>query len=391
MPDQPSTRHGRRLWEIPAVRDLALVALALAVLFALFWLRAILAPIVLAFALAYIVDPVVRALRGVTGARRVTIASVGVAVVLAGGVVFVGWFGPVLVDQTEALVERVVSFVETNWDPHQSAAATQPAATQPTATQPTPRADADAAERSASETADAVLDQLASRRIADHLLTSAGRAFGFAGTVLSTVAYLSVSAVLVAVLFVYFTANYERLFRVEKFFPASQRDTLRDALHKIDIAFSGYVRGQVVVALFTTIGFCVGFWLVDVPNWFVVALIGGVLSLIPYGQLSGWVLAVTLKYIETQTGDASFSWIAVVVGPTLVYAVTQSMETWVITPWVQGESVNLHPVTVIVVLLVGGSIAGVVGLILAIPVAATLRMLFVERWGPWLERWAREH
>jgi predicted PurR-regulated permease PerM len=67
------------------------------------------------------------------------------------------------------------------------------------------------------------------------------------------------------------------------------------------------------------------------------------------------------------------------------------VETWVITPLVQGEAANLHPIVVLVALIIGGTVAGIIGLILAIPVTASARILFSELALPRIRRWAESH
>jgi predicted PurR-regulated permease PerM len=217
----------------------------------------------------------------------------------------------------------------------------------------------------------------------------AGHLAGVLGGMVGTLGQLVLTVVLVPILFVVFATYFDRLARIRQFLPPTHRERIWGLLKKVDAAFSGYVRGQLVVALFTTTGFCIGFYLADVPYWFVVSLIGGTLSLVPYGQCSGWLLAILLKSADALTGAVAFSWFGVFIAPTLVYLVTQSMETWVITPLAQGEATNLHPVSVLVALIIGGAIAGIIGLILAVPVTASARTLFSELALPRIRRWGQ--
>ena len=64
-----------------------------------------------------------------------------------------------------------------------------------------------------------------------------------------------VAAFLIPILFVVFATYFDRLERTKRYLPAGYRDRIRELLSKVDAAFSGYVRGQLVVALFTTVGF----------------------------------------------------------------------------------------------------------------------------------------
>ena len=373
---EPVPSPDRHLWQWAAVRDVAVVVGVVAGLGLLYLLRALIAPVVVGFALAYVVDPVARWAQRRLRLSRTAFAVILVVSVLGGALVASGWLLPELIEQTAALVDRLPDYSQSLFAGLDEAGSQIEAESDG---EPTPLQNAKEFYQSTDP-----------QQVADALLTGVGRLFGFAGTIISTATYLVVATLLILIFFVWFVARFDRLAAVKQWLPASRRDYVWTLLGKVDDAFSAYVRGQFIVAAFTTIGFCAGFWVTGVPYWFVVSLVGGVLSLVPYGQMSGWALAILLKYLEAQTGDATLSWASIVIAPSVVYAVTQSMETWVITPWVQSESVRLHPVLIIVALLVGGSLAGIVGLILAIPLTASGRMLYQElladRVRDWLER-----
>ena len=87
-----------------------------------------------------------------------------------------------------------------------------------------------------------------------------------------------------------------------------------------------------------------------------------------------------MKYLDVTTSQnlASLDWMAIAVWPSLVYAVVQIFEGWVLTPWIQSQSTDLSAVTILLVVLIGGALAGVYGLILAIPFTACLKILIKE-------------
>ncbi len=367
--DQRPPLEELHLWDIAAVRELCYILLVVGVLWAAFALRMILAPVLIAFALAYAFDPFVTGLQRRVGLPRVATTLSLLLILVVAVATFATWVLPALAVQAVELYEKVPVYLEVL---QQRLVAAREGTTTAPASLP-------------------AVESFQPESLVKGTMAGAKRLFGVLGSALGTASYLIVCAVLIPVLFVFFGTYYGRLAAAKKYLPASRRDRILDILAKIDAAFSAYVRGQLIVAVFTTTGFCIGFYLADVPYWFVVSIIGGTLSLIPYGQMSGWLLAVLLKYVESQAGAEGFSWWAVLLAPSLVYLVTQSMESWVITPLVQGEAANLHPVTVLVVLIIGGWLAGIVGLILAVPVTASLRAIFHELAGPRLEQWARSH
>ena len=86
--------------------------------------------------------------------------------------------------------------------------------------------------------------------------------------------------------------------------------------------------------------------------------------------------------------DGPVLWWAIL-GPTLVYGVGQGLDAWVIEPVVQGQATDLDALTVLLVVLAGGAVAGLLGLLLAIPVAACIKILWHEVAGPRLRAIAR--
>ena len=114
------------------------------------------------------------------------------------------------------------------------------------------------------------------------------------------------------------------------------------------------------------------------------------LSIIPYAASVAWIIALLLKYLDVTTGQnaAGFDWMVVIIWPTLVYGVVQLIEGWILTPWVQSDSTNLSPVSVLIVVFIGGAIGGLYGLILAVPAAACLKIFAVRILLPRLEQWA---
>ena len=102
--------------------------------------------------------------------------------------------------------------------------------------------------------------------------------------------------------------------------------------------------------------------------------------------LSGLLFLVPAVLLVLLDGGPDAMWWAV--GVVAVYAVIQTLEMAVLTPLIMGREVELHPVTLILALLLCGKLLGVIGLILAVPIAATVRILARQFLLPWLRRQA---
>ncbi len=168
-----------------------------------------------------------------------------------------------------------------------------------------------------------------------------------------------------------------RLFdRLRELIPPSQR---RDVLHiagQVNVLIGRYIRGQLLlVGLMSTVT-AVGLSVLEVPYSIVLGLITGVLELIPF---AGPITAGALASIVALGHPNPFGWpqltyVGVVV---VMYTVLRHAEDYFVIPLVIGRIVRLHPIVVIFSMLAGGSLLGLLGIILAVPTAATLRLVLV--------------
>jgi predicted PurR-regulated permease PerM len=152
--------------------------------------------------------------------------------------------------------------------------------------------------------------------------------------------------------------------------PAYRKESLA-LLGRIDRKLAGFVRGQLMVSLIQGLFYGFGLWLVGIPLGFVLGLLTGVLSFIPVvGGLVGMALTLLVTLTEYQLTD----WVpyALVL---LVFATGNMLESLVLSPKLLGNSVGLHPVWVIFALLAGGHIAGILGMLVAVPIAAIVSEL----------------
>jgi predicted PurR-regulated permease PerM len=162
--------------------------------------------------------------------------------------------------------------------------------------------------------------------------------------------------------------------RIERWIPPRYRTTGRGLLSQINYVLSAYVRSQVVIAFVMGLLYSVGFATLRVPLALTIGMISGFLNFVPYlGTLTGLVLAVSFTALDG-AGPARL------LGVLAVFVVVQSVEGYYLTPKLLGESLNLHPLVVLLGLVIGGNLFGLLGIILAVPViaAATVILRFLE-------------
>jgi predicted PurR-regulated permease PerM len=159
----------------------------------------------------------------------------------------------------------------------------------------------------------------------------------------------------------------------------------------MDRSVSAFIRGRLIQSFVIAIVLCVGWGAVGVPYFLLLGLAGGLLNLIPYAAIITWPLAITLAWIDRVAGGGGFSFWWVLFWPTIVYVVAQSLDGWVIEPLVQGKATDLDPLAILLAVLIGGSLLGLFGMILAIPTAACVKILMQEVILPRVRTWAEKH
>lgn len=145
-----------------------------------------------------------------------------------------------------------------------------------------------------------------------------------------------------------------------------------------DEVLGAFIRGQLTVMAALTLYYWVALWLAGLDLALLVGLIVGLISFVPYlGAIVGVLTAVIAMLVQTQE-LLPFVWLAVVFG------LGQVLESNVLTPWLVGDKIGLHPVAVIFAVMAGGQLFGFVGVMLALPVAAVLAVLLREGKKQWL-------
>ena len=169
--------------------------------------------------------------------------------------------------------------------------------------------------------------------------------------------------------------------------PDKHRAPLVDIAGKFDAVLSGFVRGRLTIAFLQSIVFSVAYFAIGVPAAFIVGPVVAILSIVPYLALVGIPISVGLLWLEGHTGVRG-SWWWVLGAPLVVYFVGQSLDDYVWTPIIQGKSTNMDTPTILFATLAGGALFGVFGMLIAIPIAACVKILIQEIVWPAFKEWA---
>lgn len=172
-----------------------------------------------------------------------------------------------------------------------------------------------------------------------------------------------------------------------RFIPDRHREITIDLVLKFDKVVSGFVRGRLTIAFLQSIVFTLGYLLIGVPAAFVLGPMVAILSIVPYLALVGVPVTIVLLWLETHSGlRGSLMW--VLLAPTAFYFFAQALDDYLWTPMIQGKETGMSTPMILFASLAGGALFGVFGLLLAIPVAACLKIVVEELAWPRFKAWA---
>jgi predicted PurR-regulated permease PerM len=321
------------------------LGLGLAILALLYLLKPILMPFLLAGVLAYIGNPMVDRLQTL-GAPR-TVGVLALLLLLSGiliGLVLIVL--PLLIDEGEILVERL---------PEGMALANEKLA---------PwlrerfgvrlRLDPASLRKFAVSNWDSV------QTILEQLLQS----LKIGGMALLGMA---INLLLTPVVMFYLLLDWHSMrHRLGSIVPRPWKGKIVQMAEDIDDVLSQFLRGQLLVMLALAVYYSFALWLADLPSALAIGLLTGMLVFIPYiGFATGFLLALLVAALQFSGWEPIF---AVLV----VYGIGQFLESFLLTPFLVGERIGLHPLTVIFALMAFGQIFGFFGVLLALPASAAL-------------------
>jgi predicted PurR-regulated permease PerM len=200
------------------------------------------------------------------------------------------------------------------------------------------------------------------------IVTSVLRSILTGGQVLLNV--LSILVVTPVVAF-YLLYDWDRMVAVvDGWLPRKHAETIRDLARQMDLMTAAFVRGQILVCVILGLIYAGGLMLVGVNFGFLIGVVAGLLSFIPYvGFTVGFVASVAVALVQFLP-----NWLPVLL-TVAVFAVGQVIEGYVLQPRLIGKSVGLHPVWLLFALFAFGALFGFVGLLIAIPAAAAIGVL----------------
>lgn len=362
----------RHLWDYTWARDLVILLAIVVLIYLTYRIRSVTVPVLLGLVLAYVFNPLITWAHARWRLSRlmstvVVMLTAGLAALLAALIVL-----PLAYYQLANLVNRIaeyVRYISTRLTPYidtlNERARTTLAQDDQTLSQQ-------------------LLDWLAQvdmEQIKTLLLRSLNLGFdavGAVGAAINFATYITLSLIIIGFCFFYFSWRFDRIVAwFEQWIPPANKQWTIEIISRMDRTIAAFIRGRLIQALVMGCVLSVGWYFAGVPYWLLLGLLSGLFNLVPFMAVLGWVAAVSLALVDHLAGGGTFS-VWVVIWPTVVYAMAQALDGWVVEPIVQGKATDLDPLMVLLAVFAGGALAGLLGLLLAIPVAACVKILCQE-------------
>lgn len=335
---------------MPIERNLVFWLGALVVFVALLWLLSpILLPFVLGMAIAYLLDPLVRLLNR-HGLSRLLAALVILGGFVIGLVLLLLLITPLLSKQLSGFVENAPAYAL--------------------------RLQAMVSDPNHPWVKRVIGDNLvgADRSVSDVLNQAVRYLSGFIGSLwYKGQALISIFSLVIItpVVAFYLISDWDRMVQtVDRLIPLPQRDAVRELGREIDSTISAYVRGQSGVCLILGSYYALGLTFAGLSFGLLIGVVSGLVSFIPYvGSLTALVVSLAVALAQFFPDWSGIIMVAVIV------LVGQFLEGYVLSPYLVGHSVGLHPVWLMFALFAFSYLFGFVGLLLAVPLAAAAGVL----------------
>ncbi|MDK9714067.1 MAG: AI-2E family transporter [Sulfuritalea sp.] len=178
---------------------------------------------------------------------------------------------------------------------------------------------------------------------------------------------LAVNLMLAPVVMFYLLLDWQAMMaRLSGIVPRAWHGKVISVAGDIDAVLSQYLRGQILVMAILAAYYCVALWLAGIPSALSIGVVTGLLIFIPYlGFATGLILALLVATLQ-------FAGWGPIVAVLIVYGIGQLLESFLLTPFLVGERIGLHPLAVIFALMAFGQLFGFFGILAALPASAAL-------------------
>ncbi|MFF2877556.1 AI-2E family transporter [Gottfriedia sp. NPDC057991] len=209
------------------------------------------------------------------------------------------------------------------------------------------------------------------KKVADYALVFIGGITGGIGAFFNILSNVTLIILTVPfILFYMFKDGHKFPAAMSRFLPQSLRNEAIHIANETSETLASYIQGQTIVCIFVGIGTFIGYSIIGIPNALILALVAAITNIIPYfGPFIGGAPAVIVAALISPK-------LALFV--VLIILIVQQIDSNLISPYIMGKKLNIHPLTIILLLLFAGNFAGVLGMVLAVPTYAICKVVIVN-------------
>jgi predicted PurR-regulated permease PerM len=209
------------------------------------------------------------------------------------------------------------------------------------------------------------------KKVADYALVFIGGITGGIGAFFNILSNVTLIILTVPfILFYMFKDGHKFPASMSRFLPQSLRKEAIHIANETSETLASYIQGQTIVCIFVGIGTFIGYSIIGIPNALILALVAAITNIIPYfGPFIGGAPAVIVAFLISPK-------LALFV--VLIILIVQQIDSNLISPYIMGKKLNIHPLTIILLLLFAGNFAGVLGMVLAVPTYAICKVVIVN-------------
>lgn len=224
-----------------------------------------------------------------------------------------------------------------------------------------------------------IIDSFSNGGITQRLDSIVASTFGGLGSIVGTVTTAFAGLLTIPILTYYLLVDSQKIPKAILYYiPNKYRESVSRMLYQGNYQVSQYIRGQIIVAICVGILFAIGYAIIGLEYGTTLAVLAGVLNIIPYlGSIVAVIPALIIGLITSPI---------MLIKVIIVMMVEQTIEGRFISPQVLGNSMQIHPVTILMVLLASGRFFGLPGIIIGIPTYAILKVICTEIYS-----WYREN
>ncbi len=220
------------------------------------------------------------------------------------------------------------------------------------------------------------------------VLTGAG-AFSVAAGALKSVVFLVFGAALTGFFFYFFCTGWGRVLAFwESLIPEKRKWRVIDLVQQMDHVIAGFVRGRIIICAIIGVYASFAYWLAGAPAPLVFGPLVGALFIVPYVHALMIPIVMIAMAIDPSSIDWQATWWWILLAPMAVYMTCQMLDDYLLTPTIQGNTTGMDTPTIVFASFAGGALMGIYGLLIAIPLAACIKILLRELFWPRFKAWA---